>query len=84
MDLFCEAVSGKEDVMNLIDARVGEEYTVKEIEAQDEELKSFLFSLGCYSGEPITVISHIKGGCVVSIKDARYNMDTDLAQAISI
>lgn len=70
--------------MNLIDARVGEEYIVKEIEAQDEELKSFLFSLGCYSGEPITVISHLKGGCVVSIKDARYNMDTDLAEAISI
>lgn len=70
--------------MNLIDAKVGEEYTVKDIKAQDEELKSFLFSLGCYSGEPITVISHIKGGCVVSIKDARYNMDTDLAQAISI
>lgn len=70
--------------MNLIEARVGEEYIVKEIEAQDEELKSFLFSLGCYSGEPITVISHRKGGCVVSIKDARYNMDTDLAGAISI
>lgn len=70
--------------MNLIEARVGEEYIVKEIEAQDEELKSFLFSLGCYSGEPITVISHLKGGCVVSIKDARYNMDTDLAGAISI
>ena len=50
----------------------------------DDELKSFLFSLGCYSGEPITVISHIKGGCVVSIKDARYNIDTDLARAISI
>ena len=45
---------------------------------------AFLFSLGCYSGEPITVISHLKGGCVVSIKDARYNMDRDLAQAISI
>ena len=70
--------------MNLKDARIGEEYIVKDIEAQDEELRSFLFSLGCYSGEPITVISHIKGGCVVSIKDARYNMDTDLAQAISI
>lgn len=70
--------------MNLIEARVGEEYIVKEIEAQDEELKSFLFSLGCYSGEPITVIFHRKGGCVVSIKDARYNMDTDLAEAISI
>lgn len=70
--------------MNLIDAKAGEEYIVKDIEAQDEELKSFLFSLGCYSGEPITVVSHIKGGCVVSIKDARYNMDTDLAEAISI
>lgn len=70
--------------MNLVEARVGEEYIVKEIEAQDEELKAFLFSLGCYGGEPITVISRMKGGCVVSIKDARYNIDTDLAQAISI
>lgn len=70
--------------MNLKEAKVGEEYIVKDIEAQDEELRFFLFSLGCYSGEPITVISHSKGGCVVSIKDARYNMDTDLAQAISI
>ena len=70
--------------MNLADAIIGEENIVKDIEAEDEELKSFLFSLGCYSGEPITVISHIKGGCVVSIKDARYNIDTDLAKAISI
>lgn len=70
--------------MNLADAMIGEEYIVKEIQTEDEELKSFLFSLGCYSGEPITVISHIKGGCVVSIKDARYNMDTDLAKTISI
>ena len=50
----------------------------------DEELTSFLFSLGCYSGEPITVVSHLKGGCVVSIKDGRYNIDTELAKAISI
>lgn len=70
--------------MNLVEAKIGEEYIVKDIEADDEELKEFLFSLGCYSGEPITVISHIKGGCVVSIKDARYNIDTDLAKAISI
>ena len=70
--------------MNLADAIIGEEYIVKDIETEDEELESFLFSLGCYSGEPITVISHIKGGCVVSIKDARYNIDTDLARAISI
>ena len=70
--------------MNLIDANVGEEYIIKDIVTDDEELNSFLFSLGCYSGEPITVISHRKGGCVVSIKDARYNIDNDLAQAISI
>ncbi len=70
--------------MNLANAMIGEEYIVKGIQTEDEELKSFLFSLGCYSGEPITVISHIKGGCVVSIKDARYNIDTDLAKAISI
>ena len=73
-----------EEDMNLVDATIGEEYIVKGIQTEDEELKSFLFSLGCYSGEPITVISHIKGGCVVSIKDARYNIDTDLAKAISI
>ena len=72
------------EYMNLSEAKVGEEYIVKDIVAEDEELKSFLFSLGCYSGEPITVISHIKAGCVVSIKDARYNIDTDLAKAISI
>lgn len=70
--------------MNLLDAKEGEEYIVKDIMSDDEELKSFLFSLGCYSGEPITVISRLKGGCVVSIKDGRYNIDTDLAQAISI
>ncbi len=70
--------------MNLTEANAGEEYIVKDIDAEDEELKSFLFSLGCYSGEPITVISHINGGCVVSIKDGRYNIDTDLAKAISI
>ena len=72
------------DYMNLAEAIIGEEYTVKSIDTEDEELEAFLFSLGCYSGEPITVISHIKGGCVVSIKDARYNIDTDLARAISI
>lgn len=70
--------------MNLAEANIGEEYIVKDINTEDEELESFLFSLGCYSGEPITVISHIRGGCVVSIKDGRYNIDTDLAKAISI
>ena len=70
--------------MSLEEARVGEEYPVKDILVEDEDLRSFLFSLGCYSGEPITVISHGRGGCVVSIKDARYNINNDLAEAISI
>ena len=70
--------------MTLLDAKEGEEYIVKEISTNDEELEAFLFSLGCYSGEPITVVSHLKGGCVVSIKDGRYNIYTDLAKAISI
>ena len=70
--------------MTLLDAKEGEEYIIKDIVTDDEELEAFLFSLGCYSGEPITVISHLKGGCVVSIKDGRYNIDTDLANAISI
>ena len=70
--------------MNLLDAREGEEYIVKNIVTDDEELEAFLFSLGCYSGEPITVVSRVRGGCVVSIKDGRYNIDTGLAKAISI
>ena len=70
--------------MNLLNASVGEEYIVKDIVTEDEELNSFLFFFFFYSGEPITVISHKKGGCVVSIKDARYNIDNELAQAISI
>ena len=70
--------------MNLLDAREGEEYIVKDVVTDDEEMTAFLFSLGCYSGEPITVVSHRKGGCVVSVKDGRYSLDTDLAQAISI
>lgn len=70
--------------MTLLDAKEGEEYIIQKIATDDEDLEAFLFSLGCYSGEPITVVSHLKGGCVVSIKDGRYNIDTDLAQAISI
>ena len=70
--------------MKLTDAVEGQEYVIRQIDTDDEEMNAFLFSLGCYSGEPITVVSRMKGGCVVSIKDARYNIDTDLAKAISI
>lgn len=70
--------------MNLTSAQEGKEYVIQRIETDDEELNSFLFSLGCYSGEPITVVSHRRGSYVVSIKDARYNIDTQLAEAIVI
>ena len=70
--------------MTLKDATVGKEYIVSEIETDDEELDSFLFSLGCYSGEPITVVSRRRSGCVVSIKDGRYSIDNQLADAITV
>ena len=70
--------------MNLNDATIGEEYIIKAIETDDEELDAFLFSLGCYSGEPITVIARKRSGCTVSIKDGRYNIDNNLAAAILI
>lgn len=70
--------------MNLSNANIGEEYIIKDIVTNDEELNSFLFSLGCYSGEPITVVSRKRKSCVVSIKDARYNIDNELAGAIEV
>ena len=70
--------------MSLKDANIGEEYIVKDIQTDDEELDAFLFSLGYYSGEPITVVSKLKGGCVVSIKDGRYTIDYELADAIKV
>ena len=70
--------------MNLNQAEAGKEYIIRQLDTEDEEMDAFLFSLGCYSGEPITVISHLKGGCVVSIKDGRYTIDKELAAAILI
>ena len=70
--------------MTLKEAVTGKEYIIKAIVTEDEDLNAFLFSLGCYSGEPITVVSHLKVGCIVSIKDGRYNIDNQLAEAIEI
>ena len=70
--------------MNLLNAEEGVEYIVDRIETDDEELDAFLFSLGCYAGEPITVIAKRRGGMTVSIKDGRYNVDNQLGEAIII
>ena len=70
--------------MNLTMAEEGKEYIIQRIETDDEDLNSFLFSLGCYSGEPITVVARRKNNCTVSIKDGRYNIDSQLAEAIIV
>ncbi len=70
--------------MNLKQVEEGKEYIIKDIDTDDEELNAFLFSLGCYSGEAITVVSKLRSSCIVSIKDARYNIDNQLADAITV
>lgn len=70
--------------MTLLTAQEGKEYIVQRIETDDEDLNAFLFSLGCYSGEPITVVARRRKSCTVSIKDGRYNIDDQLAEAIII
>jgi len=70
--------------MNLTYAKEGCEYIVRGIRTDDEEMEAFLFSLGCYAGEPVTVVSRRRGTCVVSIKDGRYSIDQQLAEAIEI
>lgn len=70
--------------MTLREASEGQEYIIRQIKTNDDELNSFLFSLGCYAGEAITIVSRRRGGCTVSIKDGRYNIDSQLAEAIVV
>ncbi len=72
------------DRMNLLEADVGKTYTVKEINTDDDDMTAFLFRLGCYSGEPVTLISKKRKGCVVAIKDGRYSFDKMLASAVEL
>ena len=70
--------------MNLFNCIEGVTYIISYIKLKDDELQSFLFTLGCYSGEPITIISKRRNGMVVAIKDGRYNIDKQLAEAILV
>ncbi len=72
------------NTMTLLNACEGREYIIRSVDTGDEEMDSFLFSLGCYPGEPITVVSHLKGSCVVSIKDGRYTIDRQLADTVAV
>ena len=78
-DYFCQ-----ERDMNLRLVDVGCEYIIDRIETDDAELDAFLFSLGCYSGEPITVVSRRRSGMIVAIKDGRYNIDNQLGEVIFV
>ena len=77
-------VSMEEKRMTLLDAEAGKSYVVKEINTDDDEMNAFLFRLGCYTGEPITVISKKRKSCIVVIKDGRYNLDNMLSEAIIV
>lgn len=76
------------DLLNLVsdlsNAEVSKEYLIKDVQTEDEELKNFLFSLGCFKGESVTVISVLAENFVISVKDARYSIDADLARAIIV
>lgn len=71
-------------VMNLAQGRINTEYTIKDIDTSDEEIKDFLFTLGCYEGESITLISILAENYVITVKDARYSIDKELAEAIIV
>ena len=77
-----ERCAGK--VTNLAKAQINREYVVKEVRTNDEELRNFLFTLGCYEGEKVTVLSVLGENYVISIKDARYGIDKELAAAIMV
>ncbi len=74
----------KDMYMHLYEAALGRTYLVDRLETGDAELENFLFSLGCYPGQPITLIHRRSRGCTVSIKDGRYSMDRALACAITV
>jgi ferrous iron transport protein A len=79
-----DQIGRRNDEMTLWTAEEGREYQIDSMKTDDEELDAFLFSLGCYPGEPVTVIAHLKHNCIVSIKDGRYSIDRALAEAICV
>ena len=78
------AVQRQEKELDLTNADLNTPYTIKRINAREEGMKEFLFALGCYEGEKVTVISVLAQNIVIHVKDARYSIDEDLARAILI
>ncbi len=84
LNTFNNTNNPKNLITNLSQAEINKEYKIKDIQTDDEELKDFLFTLGCYKGEAITIISVLVDNYVITVKDARYSIDNDLAEAIII
>ena len=70
--------------MLLTQANENTTHIISGIETEDEDMKAFLFSLGCYKGQEISLITKKKHSLVISLKEARYNIDTCLGEAIKI
>lgn len=83
-DSVSDAALCTEKKMNLLDAEVGKTYVIKSISTTDSDMDTFLFRLGCYSGEEITVLTKKRNVCIVVIKGSRYSIDNLLAEAICI
>jgi len=81
---FQDVGSSNLTISNLSQADINIPYTIKGIQTDDADLKDFLFTLGCYEGEVVTVISILAENFVISVKDARYSIDSDLAEAINV
>jgi len=70
--------------MALAKGKLNTTYTVQSVNTDQEDLREFLFTLGCYPGEKVTIISKLASNYIVNIKDARYSIDEDLANAIMV
>ncbi len=69
---------------NLVEAAINVPYVIRDVNTPDLKMKEFLFTLGCYPGETVTVISVLAENYVINVKDARYSIDTELARAILV
>lgn len=70
--------------MTLQEGTPGNQYKVTAISTEDEELENFLLTLGCYQGETVGLVSSKGSSMVVSIRDGRYTIDSDLAESIMV
>lgn len=71
-------------MVSLNNAEINQKHRIININVDDSEIIDFLFTLGCYEGEYITVISKQRDNLVVCVKDARYSIDSELAEVIIV